>query len=100
MKLRYGEGSYLEVDDDKEYYHRCQQARYIRSVFSVEGMLQRNNFVRFGQQRVEESDNGTLEFCVLLGFDGDGWETFPEDDLTNIGSNEQTDTVSKTVALL
>jgi hypothetical protein len=34
-------------------------------------MLQRKDLVRFGQERVEESNNSAFKLGVLLGLDGD-----------------------------
>ena len=61
--------TYLEVDNYKEYNHSSQQARNVRSVFTVESMLQGQDLVRLSQERVEKGDNGAFEFSVLLGLD-------------------------------
>lgn len=51
-------------------------------------MLQSQDLVRLSQEGVEQSDDGTLEFSVLLGLDGNRGETLPQDDLANVSSDE------------
>ena len=63
-------------------------------------MLQSENLVRFGQERVEECDDSAFELSVLLRLDRDGREAFPQDDLTDIGCDEERNTVAETIALL
>lgn len=59
----------LEIDNDKEYNDGSQQAGNVGGILTVEGVLQGEDLVGFGQERVEEGDNGTFEFGVLLGLD-------------------------------
>jgi hypothetical protein len=61
-------------------------------------VLQGEDLVGFGQEWVNEGDNCTFVFSVLLGLDSNRWETFPEDAFTYFSSNEERDTVSETVA--
>jgi hypothetical protein len=49
---------------------------------------------------VEQSDNGSLEFRTTASVDGSWGEGFPDNALTDVGSNEERDTGSQTVALL
>jgi len=59
----------LEVDNYKEDNHSSQQAGNVRRVFTVEGVLEGQHFVGLSQQGVEEGDDGTFEFGVLLSLD-------------------------------
>lgn len=90
----------LEIDDHKEYYHRRQQTWNIWRVFSIECMLEGENFVGLGEERVEEGNDSSFELGVLLGLDRDWWKAFPEDDFADISGNKQTDTITKTISLL
>jgi len=90
----------LEINDNEEDNHCCKQTGDIGGVFSVEGMLNGHNLVRLGQERVEESNDSTFEFGILVGLDGDGGETLPQDDLADVGGDEERNTVSETVSFL
>lgn len=63
-------------------------------------MLECEYFVRLGQRRMEESDDCAFKLGVLLCLDRDRREAFPQDNLTNVRRNEQTDTISETVTFL
>ena len=67
--VKIGALTYLEVDNYKEDNHSSQQAGNVRRVFTVEGVLEGQHFVGLGQQGVEEGDDGTFEFGVLLSLD-------------------------------
>jgi hypothetical protein len=90
----------LEIDDDEDDEDCGEQIAYIRRVLPIESLLQGVELVRLGQQEVEESNDGALELSALLRADGDGRETLPEDDFTDVGGNEEGDAAAKTVALL
>lgn len=92
--------TYLEIDDDEDDEDCGEQIAYIRRVLPIESLLQGVELVRLGQQEVEESNDGALELSALLRADGDGRETLPEDDFTDVGGNEEGDAAAKTVALL
>ena len=49
---------------------------------------------------MKESDHGAFELSALLGSDGNGWKTSPEDVLANVSCDEERDTTSETIALL
>ena len=66
---RVGAVTYLEVDNYKEYNDSSQQAGNVGGILTVEGVLQGEDLVGFGQERVEEGDHSTFEFSVLLGLD-------------------------------
>lgn len=59
----------LEVDNDKEHNDGSQQAGNVGGVLTVEGVLEGEDLVRFGQEGVEEGDNGTFEFSILFSLD-------------------------------
>jgi hypothetical protein len=56
--------------------------------------------VWLGQEEVEKSDDGALEFSSLISSDGDWGEAFPEDRLADVGGNEKRDSGTETVSLL
>lgn len=53
-----------------------------------------------GEEKVEESDEGSLEFRSSTGIDCSWRKRFPYDGLADICSNEKIDTGTKTVTLL
>ena len=81
--------TYLEVDDDEDDEHSCEQVGDIGRVLPVEGLLQGEELVRLRQQEVEKCDNGTLEFGTLLRTDRDGRERLPQDDFADVGGDEE-----------
>lgn len=90
----------LEIDDHKEHNDCGDETAKVRSIFSVERVLDGHHLVGLGQERMEKCDDGTFEFGILLSLDGDRGETLPQDDLADVGGDEKGNTVSKTVALL
>jgi len=63
-------------------------------------MLNGHYLVRLSQERVEKRDDGTLELGILVGLNSDRGETFPQDDLADVGGDEERDSISETIALL
>jgi hypothetical protein len=49
---------------------------------------------------VEQGNDGTLELRATASVNGGGGERLPDNGLADVGSNEQRDTATKTVALL
>ncbi len=92
--------TYLEIDDNKDDNHSCNQIADVWRVLSVEGLLECIEWVLLGQEEVEQGDNGALKFSTLLCTDCNGREALPEDDLTDVGSDEKGDSGAKTVAFL
>ena len=90
----------LEVDDGGEDQESGQQVHDVGEVLAVESLAQSTLLVGPGQQKVEESDDSTLELGATAGVDGRGGERLPNDGLADVGGNEQRDTASKTVSLL
>lgn len=55
---------HLKVYDDSKDEHCGDQVHEVGQVLSVEGFPQRSHFVRASGQKMEESDDGSLEFCA------------------------------------
>ena len=92
--------AYLEVDDDEDDKNGGEQVGDIWSVCPIESLLNGEHLVWFGQEEVEESDDGTLELSSILGPDGDWRERFPKDDLTDVSGNEERNTRSQSITFL
>ena len=92
--------TYLEVNNDEDDHDSGQQIGQVGGVLSVEGVLEGIDLVALGEQEVEQSNDGTLEFSSLVGSDGDGGEALPEDVLANVGSDKERDSRAETVSLL
>ena len=63
-------------------------------------MLERVDLVLLRTQEVEESDDCSLELSTLFRANRDWGERLPEDDLADVGRNEERDTGAEAVALL
>jgi hypothetical protein len=90
----------LQVDDSGEDEECGQEVHDVGQVLAVEGLVESTLLVGPGQEKVEESDDGTLELGATAGVDGRGGEGLPDDRLADVGSNEQRNTAAETVALL
>jgi hypothetical protein len=90
----------LEVDDSGEHKEGSQEVHDVGQVLAVESLVQGTLLVGPGEEKVEKSDDGTLELGATAGVDGRGREGLPNNRLANVGSNEQRDTAAQTVALL
>jgi hypothetical protein len=90
----------LQVDDSSEDEESGQEVHDVGQVLAVECLVQGTLLVGPGQEKVEESDDGTLELGATAGVDGRGGEGLPDNGLANVGGNEQGDTTAQTVALL
>ena len=92
--------TYLEVDDDQDHNDSGDQVGHIRRVLSVECLLQSVESILLSEQEVEECDDSAFKLGSLIRADGDGREGLPQDDLADIGGDEQGDAASETVTLL
>ena len=92
--------TYLEIDDNQDDNHSCNQIADVWRVLSVEGLLECIEWVLLGQEEVEQGDNGALKLSTLLCSDRNGREALPEDDLTDVGSDEEGDSGAETIAFL
>ena len=90
----------LQVDNGSEDDESRQQVHNVRKVLAVESFLQSTLLVGPGQQKVEQSDDRTLELRTTASVDGRGRECLPNDRLANVGRDEERDTTSKAVTLL
>lgn len=90
----------LQVDDSGEDKKSSQEVHDVGKVLAVERLVQGALLIGPGQEKVEQSDNSTLELGATAGVDGRGGECLPDNRLANVGGNEQGDTAAETVALL
>ena len=88
----------MEVDDGSENSNGSQKVHDVGESFPVECLLERSRLVVPGEQQVEKSDNGTLEFGSSASVDSVWRECLPNDVFTNVGSDKERDTGSETVA--
>jgi hypothetical protein len=90
----------LEVDDSSEDNKGGEQVHHVGQVLAVESLTESTLLVGPGQEKVEERDDGTLEFWATTSVDGCGGERLPDNGLADVGRNEERDTAAETVALL
>ena len=90
----------LEVDNDGEDEDGSEQVGKVGEILAVDGLLEGADLVIAGDEKVEESDDGSLEFGTAAGVDGGGTEGLPNNVLADVGGNEKTDTTSEAVSLL
>ena len=83
--------TYLEVDDNDSYDHGGDQVAQVWSVLTVEG-LSHSVPRSLLDQEVEGSDDSSFELGALVGSDGHGREALPQDELTDVGGDEEGDT--------
>jgi hypothetical protein len=90
----------LEVDNSGEDHKGGEQVHDVGQVLAVESLAQSTLLVGPGEEEVEESNDGTLEFRTTTSVDGGGGEGLPHNGLADVCRDEERDTASKTVALL
>lgn len=91
---------HLEVNDNQEDGDRGQQISAVGQVVPVESLLQSSHFVAALHQQLEEGDDSSFKLGTLGSRNGVRAEGFPDNVLTNIGSNEQGDTRPQSISLL
>ena len=89
----------LEVDDRGKDERGRQEVHDVGQPLPVKGFLQASGLVVPGEHDVEQGNDGTLEFGPPASVDGSRGKGLPDDGLANVGSDEQVDTGSETVAL-
>jgi hypothetical protein len=100
LVLPRGKRAYLEVNDDKDDDDSRDEVADVGRVLAVESLLDSEHLVGLGEEEVEQGDDGTLELSTLLSSDRDGRKGLPQDDLADVGGDEEGDTGAETVALL
>jgi hypothetical protein len=88
----------LEVDDNKEDKNGCEEVHQVGQVLSVESLVESSNFVLFGGEKVEESNDGAFEFSSATDVDCSWREGLPDDRFANVGGDEEGDSGAETVA--
>ena len=94
----FGDGLTLEVDDNKEDKDGGEEVHQVGQVLSVESFVQSSNFVLFGGEKVEESNDGAFEFSSSADVDCSWRERLPDDSFANVGGDEEGDSGAETVA--
>jgi len=79
----------LEVNDDEEDEDGSEQVVQVGETLSVESLLEGSDLVGFGDQEVEEGDDGTFVLSTSFSDNGNGGEGSPEDVFADVGSNER-----------
>lgn len=82
----------LEVNDYACNNQGGDQVEQVWSVCSVECLLESVELVWLGPEEVEQSNDASLKFSSLIGLDSNWGERFPEDQLTDVGGDEEGDT--------
>ena len=90
----------LEVNDDGKYGKRSDEIHHVRETFAPESFAQGTTFVIPCEEKVEQGDDGTLEFRAATGVDGGRGKGLPNDRLTDVGGDEERDTGTKTITFL
>lgn len=89
----------LEVNDHGKDGNSRKEIHDVGESLPVESLLESSSLVVPSEEEVEEGNDGTLKLGSSTGIDGVGGEGLPDDVFANVGSDEQGDTRSKTVAL-
>mmetsp|Transcript_1225 Transcript_1225/g.1865 ORF Transcript_1225/g.1865 Transcript_1225/m.1865 type:complete len:403 (+) Transcript_1225:421-1629(+) len=90
----------LEVDNDNEDENGGEEVGQVGEVLTVKGLLESTELITAGDHEMEEGNDGSLELGSASGVESSGGEGLPDDSFTNVGSDEEGDTRSKTVSLL
>jgi hypothetical protein len=66
-------------------------------MFTPQSVAQSTTFLIPCEEKVEQRDDGTLEFGATAGVDGGRGKGLPDDRLTDVGGDEEGDTGTETV---
>lgn len=84
----------LKPNDSTKDHESCKQVHDVGEILSVERLLQSPLLVGPGEEKMEESNDSTLEFRATSSIDSCWRECLPDDRLANVCCNEQRDTAS------
>jgi hypothetical protein len=90
----------LEVDDNDKDQDGSHEVGQVRKILTVESLTESAELVVTGDEKMEQGDDGTLEFSTTTSVDGSWAERLPNNVFTNVGGDKEGDTRSKTVTLL
>ena len=90
----------LEVDNDNKNQDSRQKVGQVGKVLAVKGFLQSADLVGSGDEKMEQSNDGSLEFSTTTSVQSGRTESLPNDGFANVGSDKERDTRSETVSLL
>lgn len=77
----------LKVDDGAEDGNSGDQVHDVREVLAVESLLEGKLLVWPGEQKVDKSNDGTLELWTTASVDSGWGEGLPDDGLADVGGN-------------
>mmetsp|Transcript_7309 Transcript_7309/g.9886 ORF Transcript_7309/g.9886 Transcript_7309/m.9886 type:complete len:224 (-) Transcript_7309:826-1497(-) len=78
----------LEIYHDQENQHSGKKVGHVRQILTIKGLFKGPNFVGTRDEKVEQSDHGSFEFCSSASIDGGGTERFPDNVFTDIRGNK------------
>lgn len=90
----------LEVDNNNKDEDGGHKICKVGKILTVESFPDGTDLVFTSDEKMEKSNDGSLELSSTPSVDGGGTECFPDNVLTDVGSDEKTDTTSQTVSLL
>ena len=90
----------MEVDNRSENSQGCEQVHDVGEMLSVEGLAEGTSLVGPSDQKVEKSDDCSLELLSTASIDGGGREGLPDDGFADVCGDEERDARSQTIALL
>jgi hypothetical protein len=90
----------LEVDNNDENESSGEQVGQVGEILPIESFLQSSDFILSGDEKMEKSNDGSFEFSSSSGVNGGRAEGSPNDVFTNVGSDEERNSRSKSISLL
>jgi hypothetical protein len=90
----------LEVNHGGKNEESSQQVHDVGKVLAIKGLTESALLVGPSQQKMEQSNDSTLELGATASVDGGGRESLPDNGLANVGGNEERDSASKAISLL
>ena len=79
----------LKVNDNDKDKDSGEKVGQVGKILTVEGLFESANLVVAGDEQVEKSNNGSLEFSATARVDGCGTKCLPDNVFTNVGSDKE-----------
>lgn len=92
--------TYLEPNDNKHDDDGGCQVSKVRSILSLECLIDAVHRVRLRHNEMESGNDSALKFSTLVSADSHRREALPHDGLANVGSDEERNTRAETISLL
>ena len=90
----------LEVNDGGKHDECCDQVHNVGQILAVESLAESDLLVGPSKEKVEQSNDRSLEFRPSAGVVGGRRECLPDDGFTNVCRNEEGNSASESVSLL